>query len=138
MTFEDPTALARCIKSDCQRIRAGGTPFCAEHLREQEVKSTGIVEPDVEAKARAAGEAAMQLYVGPDPDTNGVMTEDEKQAVITMGKSTTLRAHGMTERPDPTELEPHWDGTQWVLREKQQNCVTTCPHCGGVLEVRLS
>lgn len=48
--FEDPSALARCIKSDCDAYRAGNTPFCAQHLREQEIKSPGIVEPDVEAR----------------------------------------------------------------------------------------
>jgi hypothetical protein len=122
MTFEDPTALARCIKSDCQAYRAGNTPLCAKHLREQEVAAgaKSISEPDLEAKARAAGERAVaEMYVGPDPDTNGdplrihVPSWDEK-----VGITPEMRAR-MPERPDPTELEPHWDGTQWVLREKR-------------------
>lgn len=103
MTFEDPTMLARCIKSDCSRAQAGGSPFCAEHLREQETKSAGYVEPDVEARARAAGDAAMREERGTqvlmDPDINGTSV--------------------LAAPPDPTELEPHWDGKQWVLREKR-------------------
>jgi hypothetical protein len=95
--FEDPTALARCIKSDCSAYRAGNTPFCAEHLREQEKASPGISEPDVEERARAAGDAAMRDYHGPDPDMH--------LAVV-------------PEPLAPETLEPHWDGTQWVLRPR--------------------
>lgn len=49
--FEDPRELARCIRSDCGRYRLNkDIPFCAFHLREQEVGSPGIIEPDLEAK----------------------------------------------------------------------------------------
>ena len=105
MTFEDPTQLARCIKSDCNAYRAGNGPLCAQHLREQEVAAgaSSIVEPDVEERARAAGEAAMaqekRTTVLMDPDLNGA-------AVLSVP-------------PNPVDLEPHWDGTQWVLREKR-------------------
>lgn len=52
MTLEDPTQLARCIHSDCDHYRAGASPFCARHLREQEVQAgaTSIVEPELEAR----------------------------------------------------------------------------------------
>src|SRR5216117_3966478 len=76
-SFEDPTSLARCIKSDCEAYRVGSTPLCARHLREQEVSAgaTSIIEPEVEAAAKAAGDRAMgEIYVGPDPDTNGMLT----------------------------------------------------------------
>jgi hypothetical protein len=102
--FEDPTSLARCIKSDCQAYRAGGTPFCAEHLREQEKASAGISEPEVEELARAAGDAVMaETYFGADPDTVPPSQEERLRAL-----------------PDPAELEPHWDAgqQQWILRPK--------------------
>lgn len=129
MTFEDPTQLARCIKSDCTNYRAGQTPLCAQHLRDQEVSAgaTSISEPELEAKVakvrteddehpgqvkvydRDTGKAswvAKEIYVGPDPDTNGIVLPGPPMLTETP--------------PDPTELEPHWDGSQWVLREKRQ------------------
>lgn len=49
--FEDPTELARCARSDCNRYRLGNdTPLCAQHLREQEATSAGYTEPDLEAR----------------------------------------------------------------------------------------
>lgn len=49
--FEDPTELSRCALSDCHRYRLNkDTPLCAQHVREQEVKSAGFVEPDLEAR----------------------------------------------------------------------------------------
>lgn len=158
MTFEDPTQLIRCIKSDCQRARAGGSPFCAEHLREQEAKSAGIVEPDVEARVarvkteddehpgmvkvydRETGEpswvpaetvvksgapgihrafAAVGMpsaeemdTILMDPDINGGYRETDQ--IPDSAKEILLA-------PDPTELEPHWDGRQWILRPKKQS-----------------
>jgi hypothetical protein len=112
--FEDPTSLVRCIKSDCQAYRAGNTPFCAEHLREQETKSAGIVEPEVEERARAAGDRAMgeETYAGPDPDTHGLFAVAD--AVVRESAGNVPPAPKF----DPDVLEPHWDGTQWVLRPR--------------------
>lgn len=117
--FEDPTSLARCIMSDCEKYRAGGSPLCAEHLRAQEVAAgaSSIVEPEVEAAAKAAGDRVMQMYVGPDPDTNSHVFDHDAVHVP---------------RPDPTELEPHWDGTQWVLREKQRNVPAYAVKLGAI------
>lgn len=120
LSFEDPTSLARCIKSDCQNYRAGNTPLCAQHLREQEVSAgaSSIVEPEVEARARAAGDAAMgETYVGHDPDVNGT-------PVLSI--------------PDPTDLEPHWDGEKWILQAKHAPASLACPHCGERITVKLS
>lgn len=47
--FENPRDLFKCSQSDCERDRAGNTPLCSFHLREQEVKSVGISEPELEA-----------------------------------------------------------------------------------------
>jgi hypothetical protein len=119
--FEDPTSLARCIKSDCSAYRAGGTPFCAEHLREQEKASAGISEPEVEALARAAGDAAMaETYFGSDPDASGLISAMHKMADLEDKAVERDLFSDVKARPDPAELEPHWDGTQWVLREKRQ------------------
>lgn len=95
--FEDPTELARCSRADCHAYRAGNTPLCAPHLREQEQGAAGYIEPELEARVRNVvteddrhkGEkkiysddgtsewipdpdhrAPGKLYVGPDPDTN--------------------------------------------------------------------
>lgn len=98
MTFEDPTQLFKCTRVDCSHDRAGGSPFCARHLREQETASPGYCEPELEARLAATvrtedddhpgekkvydrdtGEAswvpdpgwkppAPRLYAGPDPD----------------------------------------------------------------------
>jgi hypothetical protein len=174
--FEDPTQLARCIKSDCQAYRAGGTPLCAAHLHEQEkaAGATAIIEPEVEArvaKVRTEDDdhpgmvkvydkdtgkpswvpAAQGKYVGPDPDTNGLMTEDEKEAVLQSGKPSLLRALGVTEEqvaealrldvptwnqrvgidrpPDTATMTPVWNDLlqRWVLepntREVDLNAV---------------
>lgn len=49
--FEDPTELARCARSDCNRYRVSkNVPLCAQHAREQEMSSAGYTEPDLEAK----------------------------------------------------------------------------------------
>jgi hypothetical protein len=151
LSFEDPTALARCIKSDCQAYRAGNMPLCAQHLREQEVSAgaTSIVEPDVEARmakvrtedddhpgmvkiydqetGKASWVAMGDVYVGPDPDVNG-------------GYVDTVYPSGAigTTIPDPTDLEPHWDGEKWILRAKHGPAVMACPHCGERLTVALS
>lgn len=99
MTFEDPTQLFKCTRVDCPHDRAGGTPFCARHLREQEMSSPGYCEPELEARLTATvrtedddhpgekkiydrdtGEASWvpdegwkppppRFLVGPDPDT---------------------------------------------------------------------
>lgn len=99
MTFEDPTQLFKCTRVDCPHDRAGGTPFCARHLREQEMSSPGYCEPELEARLamtvrtedddhpgekkiydRHTGEASWvpdkgwkppppRLLVGPDSDT---------------------------------------------------------------------
>jgi hypothetical protein len=137
--FEDPTQLARCIKSDCQGYRAGGTPLCAAHLHEQEkaAGATAIIEPEVEArvaKVRTEDDdhpgmvkvydkdtgkpswvpAAQEKYVGPDPDTNGLYKGYREEDPIPEGAAAILRG-----APDPTELEPRWDGTRWVLEPKR-------------------
>lgn len=39
--------------------------------------------------------------------------------------------------PDMAALEPHWDGTQWVLRPKETPAGLACPHCGMHLEVTI-
>lgn len=186
MSFEDPTQLARCIKSDCDAYRAGGSPLCAQHLREQEVSAgaTSIVEPEVEARVALvkteddmhAGQKKVynddgtsewvddpryqppgELYVGPDPDTNGmpdykvtagqmrkskelleealrldVPTWDEK-----VGITPEMRAR-MPERPGLDDLEPHWDGEKWILRAKHGPAAMACPHCGERITVKLS
>lgn len=48
-----------------------------------------------------------------------------------------LEAALLPPTPDMATLEPHWDGTQWVLRPKQDVATLACPHCGGSLEVHL-
>lgn len=120
LSFEDPTELSRCIMSDCRNYRAGNTPLCVQHLRDQEVAAgaTSIVEPEAEAAAKAAGDRVMQMYVGPDPDVNGI---------VLPGPPTLTQTP-----PDPTELEPHWDGTQWVLREKRRNVSAYAAKLGAI------
>jgi hypothetical protein len=137
--FEDPTQLARCIKSDCQAYRAGGTPFCAQHLREQEVASAGIAEPEVEELARAAGDAAMaETYFGSDIDAVEPIAYDHDALAkalelrfATTGKGGYVHFKNKEEedawvaqnnptKPDPAEFEPHWDAQrrEWILRPK--------------------
>lgn len=49
-----------------------------------------------------------KLYVGPDPDVNGAPAPLRNDP------------WDRPQRPDPAELEPHWDGSQWVLRPKER------------------
>lgn len=50
--FEDPRQLFKCSVADCDHDRAGNTPLCARHLRQQEVDAgrTSISEPALEAR----------------------------------------------------------------------------------------
>ena len=113
--FEDPTQLARCIKSDCQGYRAGNTPLCATHLREQEkaAGASSIVEPELEARAKAAGERVMrETVVLMDPDVNGAIN-------VHAGGAPPNQITGCSVVPDLSHLEPQWNGTEWVLRPKR-------------------
>lgn len=103
--FEDPRQFFKCSRSDCEADRAGGTPLCARHLREQEkaAGATSISEPELEARLRTIvteddmhqGEKKIwhddgtsewvpdpdyqspgERYAGPDPDVNGVLRLD--------------------------------------------------------------
>ncbi len=160
--FEDPTALARCIKSDCEAYRVGNSPLCARHLRKQEkaAGATSISEPDVEARVarvrtedddhpgmvkvydKQTGEPSWvpaetmpprptrivyddgtsarvepgELYMGPDPDVNG-LTAPLPEAHQRPSEAPLRPAGGS---PDFSAMEPVLQGGQWVLRPRAQ------------------
>jgi hypothetical protein len=70
--FENIADLtATCILADCQRRIAPGSIYCPGHAAAERPQA-GITQPDLETKARAAGEAFKDppRTVGPDPDVN--------------------------------------------------------------------
>lgn len=140
MSFEDPTLLFKCSQADCTHDRAGGTPLCARHLREQEQSSAGYCEPELEARvARIRTEddehphekkiynddgtsewvpdpdwqPPGRLYVGPDPDMNGPL-EEAYQPTLKWQTQPSVALSGMPEDPAPTGVwvayHSDWNG----------------------------
>jgi hypothetical protein len=92
--------MGACVKMDCTAPPVPGGVFCAAH---QAPSRPGIVEPQAE---RAAQRAAAAL-------------EAERAAAARTAGTGVTSPSGPRPAPDPTAMEPHWDGTQWVLRPKE-------------------
>lgn len=114
--------LDACVIDACENGTAPGSVYCPGHLLAEQKKAAGVAEPKAEAAAaRARSEddfhpGMKKIY---DPET-GKASWVPAEAPRLIGIDDVVAVHGRTLPPDPTAMEPHWDGTQWVLRPKKK------------------
>jgi hypothetical protein len=123
--------LDACVIDSCSNGTAPGSVYCPGHLLAEQQRAAGVAEPEAEAAA-ARARSEDDLHPGMrkvyDPETgkaSWVPAVDDSPINIGQGRligiDDIIAVHGRTPPPDPTAMEPHWDGTQWVLRPKQQS-----------------
>jgi hypothetical protein len=118
--------LNDCVIDSCSNGTAPGSVYCPGHLLAEQRKAAGVAEPEAEAAAAAAVSeddrhpGMRKVY---DPETGKaswipveVVTSAEHLARRVMAAD----IERIDQTPDPTTMEPHWDGTQWVLRPKMK------------------
>lgn len=109
MTIDDTALRRHCVLLNCSRP---------------------AVDPD-----RGRVHCAAHDPNPPPPPRNATGQDPDTQ----MPPATTdLPSEAPSRPPDPSELEPWWDGTQWVLRPAKRHTTVPCPHCGGQLELIIA